>query len=55
MDEPEPLIAQYNLDDWKDPYYRGSDPKKIGRPPIPATTRGIMRISVPVSDKNENI
>ena len=44
MDKPEPLIAIYNLANWKNPSYTGSDINKISTPKILSTRyRGIVR------------
>lgn len=43
MDRPEPLIVQYDLDDWKNPNYTGSDPKQIAMPALKANYRGLER------------
>lgn len=43
MDRPEHLILQYNLDAWKNDYYRGSDPDKICRTPLKDTYFGVLR------------
>ena len=45
MDEPEPLIDEYHLDDWMNPMYRGSqDYTKRCKPSLKTTYRGLKRI-----------
>lgn len=44
MDSPEPLILQYNLQDWMNPNYRGSDKRQICTTAPPSTIRGLVRI-----------
>lgn len=43
MDKPEPLIAQYGLDDWKNPNYTGSDINKMCSPHVQDFYRGLIR------------
>ena len=43
MDKPEPLILQYNLDEWKNPTYTGKDEDKICSPKLNDQYRGILR------------
>lgn len=44
MDCPEPLIAQFNLESWKNPSYVGTDINKISSPRLTTDRfRGIMR------------
>ncbi len=43
MSRGEPLIAEYNLDQWKDPTYTGKDRHLIGRPLLKAAYRGVQR------------
>ena len=45
MDAPEPLIAEYNLEDWKNPNYTGGDINRICTPQLKATYNGICRLS----------
>ena len=45
MDAPEPLIAEYNLEDWKNPNYTGGDINRICTPQLKATYNGIRRLS----------
>ena len=45
MDVPEPLIAEYNLEDWKNPNYTGGDINRICTPQLKATYNGIRRLS----------
>ena len=44
MNEPEPLIAQYNLTDWMNPNFKGQDPKQMCVPPLKSTYAGLIRI-----------
>ena len=48
MDDPEPLIIFYQLNDWKNKLYRGNDPDMICRPLIRATYQGLYRDPKPV-------
>lgn len=43
MDDPEPLIAAYDLKQWMDPHYSGSDPLKKSCPVLSANYRGVLR------------
>lgn len=53
MDEPEPLIAQYNLRDWCNPNYDATDINNFCRPPVKTTYKGIVRFgSNPIQDLN---
>ena len=45
MDAPEPLIAESNLEDWKNPNYTGGDINRICTPQLKATYNGIRRLS----------
>lgn len=45
MDMPEPLIAEYNLEDWKNPTYTGGDINRICMPQLKVTYNGIRRYS----------
>ena len=38
----EPLIMEYNLDDWKNKKYKGSDPAKICTPTMGSRQRGLV-------------
>lgn len=49
MDEPEPLIAKYNIVTWKNPSYTGSSLDKICSPQLASCYRGIQRVPVPVT------
>ena len=44
MDASEPLIAEYNLEDWKNPTYTGNDLERICHPKLKATYNGIRRV-----------
>ena len=43
MDKPEPLIAEYGLNDWKNPTYKGNDIDLICKPLLSVAYRGIQR------------
>ena len=43
MDRTEPLILRYNIDTWMNKSYRGDDPKKICRPELAESYRGLVR------------
>ena len=43
MDAPEPLILQYDLNDWKNPSYHGTDEDKICMPALKPKYRGLVR------------
>lgn len=43
MDSPEPLIATWNLSNWKSPAYNGYDIVKMCRPPLKSSYKGILR------------
>lgn len=47
MDDPEPLIHEYDLTGWMDPLYRGLDPLKKCRPTIRTHYRGLQRYITP--------
>lgn len=53
---PEPLISQYNLENWKNPHYTGKDVNKICVPSFPTNRyRGIMRRpNFPVEAPDDN-
>lgn len=44
MNEPEPLILKYDLSDWRNPTYRGSDPNMICRTVLGGSYRGLRRV-----------
>lgn len=46
MDKPEPLILQYDLKDWMNPLYHGTDVDHICTPIIKATYNGLIRVGV---------
>ena len=57
MNAPEPLIIAYQLNDWKNPIYRGNDPDQICHPLIKATYRGLYRTgpgATVLTDKKED-
>lgn len=43
MSVPEPLIAQYGLEDWKNPNYTGNDVNRICTPKVQDFYRGLLR------------
>ena len=53
MDDPEPLIATYNLERWKNSSYHGTDIDKICRPTIMNSYRGFRRL-VPQQGSDED-
>ena len=44
MDKPEPLIAEYDLVEWKNPVYCGGDLNKICHPALKESYRGLSRV-----------
>ena len=44
MDKPEPLIAEYDLIEWKNPVYSGGDVNKICHPALKESYRGLSRV-----------
>lgn len=44
MDKPEPLIAEYGLHDWKNPYYKGTDADRIYTTAPRSSYRGLLRL-----------
>ena len=44
MEDPEPLIFHYQLQNWYNPLYKGPDPEKIGLPALKQGYRGIVRL-----------
>ncbi len=52
MADPEPLILQYNLDDWRNPAYRGTDPDMICCPVQNGTYRGLRRVITQTPPQN---
>lgn len=49
MDDPEPLIAEYELKKWLNPHYSGTDPVKRSQPRLQANYRGLLRHSGPAA------
>jgi len=50
MDDPEPLIAKFELKTWVSPTYKGSDPLQRSRPILAANYRGLRRrMTVPAA------
>lgn len=45
MDRPEPLIQKYNVEDWKNPVYRGNDLDRVCSPALESRYCGIFRRS----------
>ena len=54
MDIPEPLIAEYNLEDWKNPSYTGNDINRICSPQLKVTYNGIRRYTGVASDSDSD-
>ena len=46
MDNPEPLIKQYNLTEWMNPVYRGNDEDKLCVPLLKTVYRGLVRATM---------
>lgn len=46
MDKPEPLIVDYNLKDWMNPFYHGDNIDQICRPKLKSTYKGLLRATV---------
>ena len=43
MQDPEPLIAEYDLTEWMNPGYHGTDINKLCMPDLKATYKGLVR------------
>lgn len=43
MDEPEPLILEYDVRNWMNQSYTGNDPKKLCQPDVKAAYHGLQR------------
>ncbi len=43
MDEPEPLILEYNVEQWMNKSYKGADPSKKAMPELKEFYRGLQR------------
>lgn len=54
MGAPEPLIAQYDLQEWMNPSYKGGDPDKMCMPVISDFYRGLLRASSSVTAGSED-
>ena len=55
MDEPEPLILEYGLDDWKNKVYRGSNKLMLAKIDPADRYYGIVRLSLSnVSSESDN-
>ena len=56
MSNPEPLIINYELDDWKSTSYRGNDPNLIAKPTLAASYNGLLRVEpiTAVDDDNDD-
>ena len=52
MDKPEPLILEYDVRNWMNATYTGSDPQKICQPNIKSTYRGLQRYDVSSTNNN---
>jgi putative DNA primase/helicase len=46
MDDPEPLIAEYELKSWYTPGYQGSDPLARSQPLLKSSYRGLERVGI---------
>lgn len=56
MNETEPLILAYGLDDWKSKTYRGNNPDKICKPFLNDYYRGVERINKqPTNDQPNKV
>ncbi|WP_349210258.1 hypothetical protein [Roseburia amylophila] len=44
MNTPELLIAEFNLDDWKNPNYMGGDLSRVCLPKLKDKYTGIVRV-----------
>lgn len=53
MNQPEPLIAEYDLKKWMNPNYTGTDPLKRSRPALQASYRGLHRQTVVASSGDD--
>lgn len=51
--QPEPLIAEYEVTEWMNKAYRGSDQGRICMPDLPARVRGLVR-TVPLGSGGSN-
>ncbi|MFI9629245.1 phage/plasmid primase, P4 family [Streptomyces sp. NPDC052042] len=54
MDDPEPLIAEYDLKKWMNPHYSGSDPLKKSQPALQANYRGLLRHAAIPGDEEQD-
>ena len=52
MDRPEPLILEYNLEDWKNKAYRGNDLDRVCQPMLKSGYRGLLRYDPGDPDQN---
>lgn len=51
--QPEPLIAEYEVTEWMNKAYRGSDQSRVCMPDLPARVRGLVR-TVPLGSGGSN-
>lgn len=51
--QPEPLIAEYEVSEWMNKAYRGSDQGRVCMPDLPARVRGLVR-TVPLGSGGSN-
>lgn len=51
MDRPEPLILEYDVREWMNSGYTGSDPGRMDRPDLAESYRGFVRVSTAGSDE----
>lgn len=47
MDEPEPLILEYDVRNWMNQSYTGNDPRKLCQPDVKAAYHGLQRYDKP--------
>lgn len=53
MDKPEPLLLEYGITEWMNPYYRGPDRNQMCTPEAADRYRGFVRASAAVSGSND--
>lgn len=54
MDEPEPLIVEYDLVSWKNPRYTGGDIEQICRPALRENYTGLLRVSAATQPSDDD-
>ena len=55
MNDAEPLIAEYHLEKWMNPLYKGTDRMKMCHPLLNTSYRGLRRIVAQVGSDEDNI